>query len=99
MLYALDKPGIIKTQIVFIIFKALTTLIDVKRIVIPGINIVEITIAKTILFNGNSSLAKAQPAIEFINSEHNIEVVLSNSYNGNINFAELDKEGYSTKNK
>lgn len=47
-----------------------------------------------------SSRAKdKQIIIEFINSEHNIEVVLSNSYNGNINFDELDKEGYSTKGK
>jgi len=40
-----------------------------------------------------------QIIIEFINGEDSIEFVLSNSYSGNISFAELDKEGYSTKGK
>lgn len=40
-----------------------------------------------------------QIIIEFINKEDNIEFVLSNSYSGNISFAEIDKEGYSTKGK
>lgn len=37
--------------------------------------------------------------IEFKNNDDNIEFALSNSYNGNINFNELDKEGYTTKGK
>lgn len=40
-----------------------------------------------------------QIIIEFINREEHIEFVLSNSYSGNINFGDIDKEGYSTKGK
>ena len=40
-----------------------------------------------------------QIVMEFINNRDNIEFVLSNSYNDNINFEEIDKEGYSTKGK
>lgn len=40
-----------------------------------------------------------QIIIEFVNNKENIEFILSNSYDGNINFVELDKEGYSTKGK
>lgn len=40
-----------------------------------------------------------QIIIEFINKEENIEFILSNSYSGNINFNDIDREGYSTKGK
>lgn len=40
-----------------------------------------------------------QIIIEFVNNKEDIEFILSNSYDGNINFVELDKEGYSTKGK
>lgn len=40
-----------------------------------------------------------QIIIEFINKDNCIEFSLSNSYEGNISFAELDREGYSTKGK
>lgn len=43
--------------------------------------------------------ADKQIIIEFVNNKENIEFILSNSYDGNINFDELDKEGYSTKGK
>lgn len=40
-----------------------------------------------------------QIIIEFINNDDSVEFILSNSYSGNINFNDLDKEGYSTKGK
>lgn len=40
-----------------------------------------------------------QIIIEFVNDKKDIEFILSNSYYGNINFDELDKDGYSTKGK
>lgn len=40
-----------------------------------------------------------QIIIEFINSEDNIEFILSNTYKGIINFEEIDRENFSTKGK
>ena len=40
-----------------------------------------------------------QIIIEFIDNKDSIEFILSNTYNGIINFNEIDKEKYSTKGK
>ena len=51
------------------IFNTVTTLIDVIRMVIPGINIVNRINAHIIFLNGNLSRAKAYAAIIFINKD------------------------------